>query len=422
MTILPRIQTFEEFESETLAMLKPAFKSRYGMLTWADLDKPGAEMEWLIDDLLTVGDKSIIGGPSQSGKSFLAIEAGMCIALGKPFLGHEVRKGLVIYQAGEGARGVKNRLRAYRKHFGIDPQADVPFVLLQNRVDLFSPEGDTQPLIEEIQAIRGMYSEPLRAIFIDTLAKAQGMADENKGVDMARVLDNIDRIREVTGVAICLVHHLNADGTKLRGHTSVYANLDQVLSVTADEDTKVRSLKTAKMKDGADDLIIKFKLEVVDLGVDQRGKRITSCVVRSTTPEKVGDDVEFENAFAPKYNDREFLNALFLALERHGERPPPGIEEIPNTVSRVVDWKAFRETYIATSIKSDADPEKEKARMRKAVERSGRYLREARVIGVHDHCLWWTGRVVHGIPQTYPKRKPPTAAAERTPDDDLPFA
>ncbi len=137
------IRSLAEFEAETLAMLKPAFKSRYGMLTWAELDNPGPELEWLIDDLLTVGDKSIIGGPSQSGKSFLAIDAGMSIALGKPFLGHEVRKGLVIYQAGEGARGIKNRLRAYRKHFGIDPKANVPFVMLQSRVDLFAEDGDT---------------------------------------------------------------------------------------------------------------------------------------------------------------------------------------------------------------------------------------------------------------------------------------
>jgi hypothetical protein len=44
------------------------------MLAWEDLDAPGPEHEYLIDGLLTVGDKSIIGGPSRSGKSFLSID------------------------------------------------------------------------------------------------------------------------------------------------------------------------------------------------------------------------------------------------------------------------------------------------------------------------------------------------------------
>jgi len=111
---LPVIQSLDQFEAETWALVRPPFVSRYGMLPWADLDRPGAEMEWLVDDMLTCGDKSIIGGPSQSGKSFLAIEIARCIAMGEPFLGHPVRQGLVIYQAGEGARGIKNRFRAYR--------------------------------------------------------------------------------------------------------------------------------------------------------------------------------------------------------------------------------------------------------------------------------------------------------------------
>lgn len=421
MTSLPVIQSLDQFEAETWALVKPPFVSRYGMLTWADLDRPGAEMEWLVDDLLTRGDKSIIGGPSQSGKSFLAIEIARCIAMGEPFLGHPVRQGLVIYQAGEGARGIKNRFRAVRSHFGIPHDAALPLVLLQNRIDLFSEEGDTQGFIDEVQAIRAMFDAPLQVIFIDTLAKAQGFADENNGRDMGRVLDHIDKIREATGVAICLVHHLNADGTKLRGHTSVFANIDQVLGVTCDKETKVRTVRTSKMKDGSDDVTIKFELMSVRIGEDSRGKEITSCVVLPVGEKDTLKGPDAGKSFKPNAGEKAFLLALFKALEEHGVMPAAGTPGIPNNVAKVVDWKDFRDTYAAMAIKDDEDERKAKARVRKAIERAGEYLRNANVIAKHETSIWWTGRVVHGIPQTYPEKRPQRTSSQGREDDDLPF-
>lgn len=420
MTAFAPIVALAEFEAETLAAVTPQFVSHYGMLAWADLDRPGAETEWLIDDLLTVGNKSIIGGPSQSGKSFLAIEAGMCIALDKPFLGHPVQGGLVIYQAGEGALGIKNRLRAYRKHFDVPRDAQVPFVLLTSRVDLFSEDGDTPGLIAEVQAIRAMYPQPLRVLFIDTLSKAQGMASENDGRDMMCVLNHIDQIREATGVHICLVHHLNADGTKLRGHTSVFANVDEVIGVVRDKETKVRTVRTTKVRDGADDVEFKFELMSVPLGHNNRGKEITSCVVLPVGEKDMIKNEEMAKSWKPNAGEKTFMLALFKALDEVGEAPPPNVSEIPSSVRKVVDFKAFRKIFAAMALSADEDERKAQARIRQAVKRAGEYLRNAHVIGVHDPYVWWTGRVVHGVPQTYPpKRKEQKELQEG--DDGLPF-
>jgi hypothetical protein len=75
-----------------LPPVKPSkpFTSKFKALFLDELDAPGPEHEWLIDDILSAGDKCIIGGPSQSGKSFLAIHAGMCVATGTQFFGHNV--------------------------------------------------------------------------------------------------------------------------------------------------------------------------------------------------------------------------------------------------------------------------------------------------------------------------------------------
>src|SRR6202790_157708 len=113
------------------------FVSQFSGITFEQLDDPGPEYAYVVDDTITVGDKSIIGGPSRSGKSFLAIHMGMCIATGRAFFGHKIlTPGLVVYIACEGGRGIKKRFRAWRQHFGIKEGQKVPIFILQSKVDI----------------------------------------------------------------------------------------------------------------------------------------------------------------------------------------------------------------------------------------------------------------------------------------------
>lgn len=176
------------------AMIPDPPKSRFGAILWnaLDLGKPGAD--YLVDGLLTMNDTSIVGGASGSGKSFFTLHQGMCIARGTEFFGRQVRQGGVIYQAGEGGRGVIKRLIAQRIHFRIPEDEEIPFVLLPAKVDLFSKEGDTAAFIEECKLHAMTMGFPLHLIVIDTLSKASAGAEENSGKDMGTILDNIDKI------------------------------------------------------------------------------------------------------------------------------------------------------------------------------------------------------------------------------------
>jgi len=192
--VIPPIESLEQFEARVAGDFVAPFKSKFGAMFLDELDAHGEEFEFLIEGLFSLGDKSVIGGPSQSGKSFLAIHAGMCVATGRDFFGAKVKQGLVVYQAGEGARGVKKRLRAWRKHHGARFSRDTPFVLLRSPIDIYRPDGDTGPLIEEIKQIAKMYEVPLRMVVIDTLATAAGGAEENSSRDMGMVMANIAKI------------------------------------------------------------------------------------------------------------------------------------------------------------------------------------------------------------------------------------
>lgn len=377
------------------------FTSKYGRLAWADLDAPGPEHEYLIDDFLTAADKSVIGGPSKSGKSFLAIHASLAVARGTKFFGRPAQKGLVVYQAGEGARGIKKRLRAYRKHFGVLKSEYVPFELLQSAIDLWRPDGDTGPLIDEIKKITAMHELPLRLVVIDTLATAIGGADEISGKDMGAVMKNISRINAETGAHVMLVHHMNAEGKKLRGHTSIYANLDQVIFVTKQEGSKVRRVVLDKQKDDEDGINFGFELMPIEIGARDDGRPITSCVVVEPGER---DRAVKNSGFKLRPNETLVFKALLAALHKHGEQAPGDLGlPLGTRVVAARHWKSEFEAIAPYETGDDSDQGKDRraAAIRQALKRAGEGLLKCNIIGRREPYIWWTRRAVAGFPETF---------------------
>jgi hypothetical protein len=367
------------------------FVSQFGGIAFEQLDEPGPEHAHVIDGLITVGDKSVLGGASQSGKSFLAIHMAMCIATAMAFFGRRIlTPGLVIYQAGEGGRGIKKRFRAWRQHFGIPKDKRVPVYILQSKVDIHSHEGDTARLIAEIKGIEQVYGMPVVALFIDTLQKAQGMADENSGRDMGTVMANVDRIADaVPGCHVCLVHHMNAGGTKLRGHTSVYAGVDQVILVSKDPETRLRTAVLDKQKDEEDGAKILFELMQVEIGyraVDN--KPITSCV---TLP--LGGQLELkvqgnakDRTLTLTDDQTNIFTALKDAIAEVGIATPP-VLKLPRSIVRVCTVTDWYNAYRAVASKEDAA-------IRQAMGRASDKFVKLRIIGRINPYVWITGRSV----------------------------
>lgn len=429
---IPPIESLEAFEERVAADFVAPFKSKFGAMFLNELDARGEEFEFLIEGLLSVGDKSVIGGPSQSGKSFLAIHAGMCVATGRDFFGAKVKQGLVIYQAGEGARGVKKRLRAWRKHHGVQFSRETPFVLLRSAIDIFRPDGDVAALIDEIKAIAAMYDVPLRLVVIDTLATAAGGAEENSSKDMGMVMANIAKINAATGAHVSLVHHMNAGGTKLRGSTAIYANVDQVIVVTRNETTKVRTAVLDKQKDEESGSRFQFELMSVNLGDDADGRPITSCVCLPVGEKEAVRRTEEARGFKLNNDEVIFMRALFEAEKAHGQ-PVPDDLAVSTDVRSVIPYDDVKRAY-ATLSPSDAvapdgasaeDIELAAKRHREALKKRLQRLREAltkfNVIGAGQGLIWWSGKPLRAFPHTIPRDT--EEADEASPSDlsEIPF-
>lgn len=406
----------------------------FGAIRFEDLDKPGEELEYIIDDWWTCSSVSVTAGATKAGKSFLATHAGMIVALHATtayaeivpdFFGQKVlNPGLVVYFAGEGARGVKNRLRAFRKHFNVPHSARVPFVLLQKRLDLLrgSQDGklsDTDRLIAECKAWQAYYEIPLAMVIVDTLATASAGADENSNKDMSTVLANCERIKDQTGAHVMLVHHMNAAGGRIRGHSSISANMDQVVLVTRDETTRVRTVVLDKQKDGEEGKLIRFALPQIKLGSHPKtGKEITSCVVVEPEDKEIEESntpiVEAKNSAKASAGEKLYLQAFNRAIRKHGvstaDKP-----EIDATIAYCVEQDHVREFFDKAFFTGEKEKSKAQAARRQAAKRAVTGLLNAGILKFSDDFLWWTGRPVKGVRWTQVQAQLSHASREDAP-------
>lgn len=224
--------------------------------------------QWIIKGVLPRAELVVLYGESGSGKSFLALQMGAAIARGEAWRGRRVRQGRVVYIAAEGAGGFRNRCVAYAASQGLE-LAELPMDVIADAPNLLLKE-------DALAVARAIGKADV--VIVDTWAQTTPGGNENSGEDMGKALSHCKGIRRATGAVVLLVHHSGKDASKgARGWSGLRAAADAELEVL--RSPAGRLLRTAKQKDGADDLEWGFDLEVVEIGRDEDDEPITSCVV-----------------------------------------------------------------------------------------------------------------------------------------------
>lgn len=241
---------------------------KFKLLNGADLRALPAP-QWRIKGVLPAQGLAALYGQSASGKSFLALDMAAAIACGRMWFGHKVSPAPVVYLALEGEAGFSLRIRAWEHHH----QKDLP-VGMQMMLQPFKLTADVDDLAQVIP--RGA------VVFIDTLNCAAPNADENSSKDMGGILEQAKRLQALTAGLVVVVHHTGKDAKRgLRGHSSLFAALDAAIEVSRTGDGRAWTI--AKAKDGQDGANHSFRLRVVELGVDEDGDPVTSCVIAVDT-------------------------------------------------------------------------------------------------------------------------------------------
>lgn len=213
---------------------------------------------WLVSGMIAERSLTAFAGQPESYKSFVAIEYGMAIACGRPFLGRRCKRGKVLYICAEGQGGFSRRLLAWQKA-RMTPLPDT-FMVLANAVPLL----DNEAVAELVLAARDL-SDTYHAIIIDTLAQSIPGANENASETMTGVVAAGQALMAAFDCAVTLIHHGNRAGGMLRGHSSLDGALDTVIDISADRDAGIVTIAPGKQKDGERFPKVYLRRVVVDL-------------------------------------------------------------------------------------------------------------------------------------------------------------
>jgi hypothetical protein len=172
-----------------------------------------------------------------------------------------------------------------------------------------------------------------------------------------------------------IVHHEGKDATRgARGHSSLRAAVDTEISLKADGQFK--TAKVEKQRDGETGVQFAYTLQPVQLGVDEDGEAITSCIVNVT-------DVPLANRRARlKGNAEVMYQALSDALRDHGEIIQ-GRDTYPSN-RKIVEMAQWRREAERRGVEAGKSSES----WRRAFSRAADQLQAQDYIRILDDRVW----------------------------------
>lgn len=247
-------------------------------IVMADEMEEGEEAEEIVEGVFLEGGAGMVYGDSNSGKTFFTLDIAAHVASGTPWRDDlEVEAGCVVYVALEGGGALRNRLKALRQAGILKPGA--PLFICRDRVSLLEA-GHAAMLAQTVRNAALRASVPCKLVVLDTMARAMAGGDENKGEDMTEAIKTIDAVRAATGAYVLIVHHSGKDAARgARGHSSLRAAIDTEIEIFRNEGDDIITAKITKQRDLEFGPPMPFKLKVLEVGKNRKGKIITSCVV-----------------------------------------------------------------------------------------------------------------------------------------------
>ena len=295
-----------------LTALLERFKAppmRFNLLSDDDLEAL-PPTQWRIKKVLPTKGIAAVFGASGSGKTFVVLDMVQALAVGREWFGYRTKPCNVLYCALEGESGIRGRVSAYREKHGATA-ANVRYL-----IEPFSLLDDSA--IHDLARAIKVNGQNAEVVVLDTLNRAAPGADENDSKAMGQIIAATKQLQGLIGGLVVLVHHTGKDANKgLRGHSSLGAALDGVIEIRRDGDR--REVFIYKTKDGEDGVSYPFELEIIEMGIDEDGDIISSCVVNPL--ENING--AFKKAMPPKSgNQRAIWDALGEIFRKAGTVRP----------------------------------------------------------------------------------------------------
>jgi hypothetical protein len=133
--------------------------------------------------------------------------------------------------------------------------------------------------------MRGEFGVDLVAIFLDTMGLAACYENENMAAQVQRVVSGLNRVSDETGALAINVDHMGKDqDAGMRGTSAKRDCVETILACFIDRDKHNKPanhrMQLLKVRDGEEGRIVPYRLEQVDMGIDEDGEHVSTAVVQ----------------------------------------------------------------------------------------------------------------------------------------------
>ena len=182
----------------------------------------------ILGDILYEDSVIYVYAPTGRWKTFVAVSWGMCIATNTPWLGRSVVEGDVLYIAAEGARGIGQRVAAWKRRHGVTGKTRI--IIRKASLDL-DVDKQVSGFIRDMELLE---IHPVLIVF-DTLATSTN-GNENESETAKAVAKAARRmIRACEGACVLIIHHTGYDATHMRGSSEFEADSDSTIRIEGGE-------------------------------------------------------------------------------------------------------------------------------------------------------------------------------------------
>jgi hypothetical protein len=308
-------------------------------------------LEWVVKSWLPDNGVSMVFGESGGGKTMMMLDVACHIATGKPWRGLRTKAGVVVYLAGEGHYGLRQRVAAWCRHHGVDRIDDL--LITNKAIEADAPNA----AVTIIRAIREIVpdGERIAYIILDTVAAHMG-GDDNLTRDSNKLLGQLNIVASAFSAGVAIIHHVghSADAkARARGSSNWKAAVDAAILVSKKEDKRIEICST-KMKDAEDPKPLYGRLQSVPLGwVDEDGEEIKGAVLVEEEAPPEGQTEKKEKPESDIQKDiRKFNNAWVWA----GADEQDGMPFLSR--SDLIDYLVKREGLTLSTAKTYAQESK----------------------------------------------------------------
>jgi hypothetical protein len=210
--------------------------------SWAEFERSATEtIPMLVDGLWPEAGLGILGAPPKKGKTWVALDLAVSVAIGSRFLGAFAIPTAqpVVLVAAEGHRAaIRGRIGALAHGHGIDPQTDE--TLRRNLQIVYKPAGLNLANPVWIRTIRDLVKQVGARLLIVDVLRAAAVLKENSNDEFRDLFRALAPLQE-DGCALALLHHFGkltevskerTPGERLAGAGAIYGAFDVGIFIT----------------------------------------------------------------------------------------------------------------------------------------------------------------------------------------------